>query len=334
MVLSRFCARMAWAGMLGACLVAGASFVAAQNVPTKQVTEPVFRQAKLPDSANSSTRHESTTNQQESRVDVAALPAATTSEVVNVLPTTGPSFNASHPLDRALEIAHTGLKNIQANIRDYTATMVKRELVNGRIGEQEFMKIKVRNRKGDPGQEYVPFSVYMKFLKPNAGREVLYVENRYNGNLLVHEPGLLTGSKTFELQPDGALAMRGNRHPIYDAGIENLVKKLIEKAERDRQLGYCQVEYREGAKINGRECLLIEVTHAERKREYEFHKAQVFIDDELQIPVRYASYDWPPAARQEPVLIEEYTYTKVKLNVGLTDRDFDPANPEYDFPGR
>lgn len=334
MVLSRCCARMAWAGSLGACLFAGASFVSAQNLPTKQVTEPVFRQAKLPDSANSSTRHEPTTGQQDPRVNVAALPAATTSEVVNVLPTTGPSANAPHPLDRALEIAHTGLKNIQANIRDYTATMVKRESVNGRIGEQEFMKIKVRNRKDGPGQEYVPFSVYMKFLKPNAGREVLYVENRFNGNLLVHEPGLLTGSKTFELQPDGALAMRGNRHPIYDAGIENLVKKLIEKAERDRQLGYCQVEYREGAKINGRECLLIEVTHPERKREYEFHKAQVFIDNELQIPVRYASYDWPAAPGQEPVLIEEYTYTKVKLNVGLTNYDFDPSNREYDFPGR
>ncbi|MFM7739362.1 MAG: DUF1571 domain-containing protein, partial [Planctomycetota bacterium] len=30
---------------------------------------------------------------------------------------------------------------------------------------------------------------------------------------------------------------------------------------------------------------------------------------------------------------EEYTYIEVKLNVGLTDKDFDPANEEYEFPG-
>ena len=33
----------------------------------------------------------------------------------------------------------------------------------------------------------------------------------------------------------------------------------------------------------------------------------------------------------EPVLEEEYTYTDVRVNVGLTDLEFDPDNPEYDF---
>ena len=32
------------------------------------------------------------------------------------------------------------------------------------------------------------------------------------------------------------------------------------------------------------------------------------------------------------MLLEEYTYVDVQLNVGLIDADFDPDNPRYDFP--
>ena len=70
-----------------------------------------------------------------------------------------------------------------------------------------------------------------------------------------------------------------------------------------------------------------------RKAPYDFHRAEVFIDDELNIPVRYVAYDWPTAGGEEPPIIEEYTYIDVQLNVGLTDKDFDPANEEYEFPG-
>jgi hypothetical protein len=30
-------------------------------------------------------------------------------------------------------------------------------------------------------------------------------------------------------------------------------------------------------------------------------------------------------------VIEEYTYLNMKLNVGLSDRDFDPSNKDYAF---
>ena len=99
------------------------------------------------------------------------------------------------------------------------------------------------------------------------------------------------------------LAMRGNRYPIYEAGIENLVVRLIEKATRDRAAGDCEVQYFMGAKINKRSCSMIEVVHNERRSPYEFHKAQVFIDDELNIPIRYVSYDWPSSPGGKPILM-------------------------------
>ena len=52
------------------------------------------------------------------------------------------------------------------------------------------------------------------------------------------------------------------------------------------------------------------------------------------MPLRNDAYTWPPQPGAKPgldELIEEYTYLKLELNVGLTDTDFDPANPEYKF---
>jgi hypothetical protein len=253
--------------------------------------------------------------------------------VAEATPTTIKPSAPAHPLDNALQMADKALDDMQS-VRDYTATLVKRESMNGSLGEREFMKVKIRNERVVDGKE-VPFSIYMRFLKPKAvsGREVIWVKGQNEGKLLAHESGIITGFKTFHLEPDGWLAMQNNRHPIYEAGLENLVLKLIEKAERDRSAGECQVEYRKGAKINGRACTMISVTHKERKAPYDFHNAQVFIDDELNIPIRYVAYDWPAAEGEEAPIIEEYTYVEVKLNVGLTDKDFDPANEEYEFPG-
>ena len=74
------------------------------------------------------------------------------------------------------------------------------------------------------------------------------------------------------------------------------------------------------------------VMHPVQRPIYEFHRAEIFIDDALNIPLRYAAYHWPekPGSKELPVL-EEYTYLNVKLNVGLTDADFDSENPNYNF---
>jgi len=41
--------------------------------------------------------------------------------------------------------------------------------------------------------------------------------------------------------------------------------------------------------------------------------------------------NWPEGEQSEPEVIEEYTYQNVKINVGLTDKDFDFTNPDYNF---
>jgi hypothetical protein len=243
---------------------------------------------------------------------------------------------APHPLDPALDLARQSLGLMQSQITDYTAVLVKRERIDGELGDNEFMFVKIRNRKVENNQVVVPFSVYLAFLKPATvkGREVIFIENQNDGKLIAHEGGMKRMLGTHLLEPTGYLAMAGQKYPLTDIGLENLVTKLIEKGERDKTYGHCQVELIPGAKVSGRTCSILQVTHPEQKPHYEFHIAQVFMDDEWKIPVRYAAYGWPTKTGEEPDVIEEYTYQNIKINVGLTDKDFDMANGDYNFHKR
>jgi hypothetical protein len=243
-----------------------------------------------------------------------------------------------HPLDPALDMARDALALVQRDIVDYTATIVKRERIKQVLGEYEFMEAKIRNRKVVDGKVVVPLSVYLKFVKPAAvvGREVVWVEGQNNNKLRAHEGGIKGKLlPTVWLDPDSAIAMHGNLHPIYDIGIENLVAKLIERGEREKKYSECEVTFTPGAKINGRVCTVLRVVHPIQRPHFEFHKAEIFIDEEMKIPVRYAAFYWPAPGETELPVLEEYTYLNVKLGlVGsplLQDADFDSENPNYKF---
>lgn len=241
-----------------------------------------------------------------------------------------------HPLDPALERARAALDLIHREIDDYTCTIIKREMVGGKVRDFEYIFAKVRNHKERDGKVTVPFGVYLYFLKPESmkGREVLYIEGENDDKMIAHEAPSSLLYRTVGsvwLKPDGPIAMKDQRYPLTDIGIENLVLKLIERGNRDRENGPCKVEFKEGAKVNGRVCTVLEVKHEDRNKKWDFHFAQIFIDDELRIPIRYAAYDWPAGSDEKPLVLEEYTYTKLKLNVGLGDEDFDHKNKDYNF---
>jgi hypothetical protein len=153
---------------------------------------------------------------------------------------------------------------------------------------------------------------------------VLFVEGANDGCLLAHDVGLAKHVRA-KLKPDHVWAMAGNRYPITQIGIENLIVKLIERGTRERSAGDCEVLFHDDVE-------LIELRHPQTGPAYDFFQAHIFIDQEHFLPVRYAAYTWPETPGGEPVLEEEYTYLDLKLNVGLTDKDFDPENPDYDFP--
>ncbi len=231
----------------------------------------------------------------------------------------------AHPLQPALEMAQKGLGQLRSTIKDYSCTMVKRERIDGKLCEHEYMFAKVRHE---------PFSVYLYFLAPDTvkGQEVIFVDGQNDGNMWAHAgSGVRAMVGTVSLKPNGTLAMQGNRYSVTEIGVENLAKRLVEVAEHDKQFGECEVNFFPNAKVNGRICTCIQVVHPVPRRNFRFHLARVFIDDEYLIPVRYEAYDWPQEAGGQPVLMEEYTYMNVKINNGFTDADFDPKNAAYKF---
>jgi hypothetical protein len=242
-------------------------------------------------------------------------------------PQLGPAQANEHPLMPALRWAYDGMGNLE-KISDYSATLVKRERIDGKLNEFEHMLVKIRHK---------PFSVYMCFLSQPKGQEVIFVEGKNNGNMWAHTVGIkdkLVGKVL--IKPDGPIAMKGQRYPLTELGILNLVKRLVEVAQQDVKYGECEVQFFKGAKIkNGgiqpRICTCIQVVHPVPRRNFLFNVARIFVDDELNVPIRYESYEWPKEPGGPPELMEEYTYMNLKLNNGFTDADFDVSNPNYHF---
>ncbi len=233
-----------------------------------------------------------------------------------------------HPLDPVLKLAEQIKQRIESDVVDYTATITKRERIRGKLNDEETMEAKIRQSRPNASPA-VPFAVYLKFIEPSAsaGREVIWVDGQNDGDLLSYQFRI-----PVKIAPTGTIAMMGNKYSITEIGMLRMVEKLIEKGMRDRELGDCRVEIFEHQEVDGRDCKLIQVTHPERDKQFDFHIAQIYIDSQLNLPIRYAAYLWPDQPNSAPPLEEEYTYKNLKINVGLTDKDFDPQNPDYRFP--
>ncbi|MDE0734676.1 MAG: DUF1571 domain-containing protein [Pirellulaceae bacterium] len=233
----------------------------------------------------------------------------------------------AHPLQAVIDFCESAHREMVRQITDYEALLVKRERVKGRLGEAEVLAVKIRHaRQGQEGPK-TPFSVYIQFRYPESmkGREVVYVAKKNKGQLIVREArqGLVGRIvPTLMLNPQGLLAMQGNRYPVTEIGFEVLLRRVISVAREELTLGNCQVQFRKDAKINDRRCTVIEVIHPQQDERLRYHRCRLYLDDERKCPVRFESYGWPVAPGKEAPLLEEYTYLEVKTNVGLTDAAF------------
>jgi Protein of unknown function (DUF1571) len=244
-----------------------------------------------------------------------------------------PESIGPHPLDPVIELAKREFEAFSQNVVDYTAVMLKRERIGGKLGEESQLAVKIINPHVTQTKARIPLHVYLRFESPNSvkGREVIWVDGKNDGNLIAHEAGMFN-LMSVTLPPDGTLAMIGNKYPITGIGMGNLYKKLIEKGERDRRLGDCDVTIREMEPFDDRNVVLIEVKHPKKQADFDFHIARIYLDTDRHLPLRYESYLWPSEPNNEPPLEEQYTYQDIQLNVGLSESDFDPKNPDYQFP--
>ncbi len=234
----------------------------------------------------------------------------------------------SHEVERETPIARA-LASIEEcqltyrNIRDYTCTLSMRERIKGQLTPLHVLMMKVRTQ---------PRSIYLKFRQPSPGREAIYIVGRNKGKVLTHDVGLnklLAG--TLRLDPTGDFAMEDCLHPISEAGIGPLLDTLQTRWSSELDPSESVVAFRDDQTVGIRRCTMIEATHPHPKPGFMFYRVRLFIDDELGLPIHFDAYDWPSSPQAPAEIVEEYTYSDLRLNVGLSDLDFDASNGNYAF---
>jgi len=240
--------------------------------------------------------------------------------------------SAAHAADRGpdstdpISLAKKSIAACQERYRqidDYTCVFVKRERIDGRLTQPHKMEMKARTN---------PNSLYFRFQQPNQGREAIYVQGRNNGRVLAHDVGLgkfLAG--TMHLDPRGSRAMEENRHPVTEAGIGALIDSVARHWAVELTPGESVITFQHNVRIGDSTCTRIESTHPQHGSNFLFHKVNLYVDNAHGVPIRFEAFDWPKHAGVAPELVEEYFFQGLKTNVGLCDRDFDPANEQYSF---
>jgi outer membrane lipoprotein-sorting protein len=202
-----------------------------------------------------------------------------------------------------------------AKVDNYTAVFHRIERVNGKLIAEEITLLKFKQ----------PFKVYMRWINPLKGQESLYVEGANNNKVKAHGTGL-TKLITVNLNPTSAMAMENSRHPITDAGLENLVKLISSNLQRGLRAGELISKDHGEQTVYGRKTRKIEgVLPKDPAKGYYCYRCIVNLDVETRMPIKTQIFDW------DDQLVECYGYENLNLNPGLGDKDFDPKNPEYHF---
>ncbi len=315
--LSRFVVATLACGAMGLPALLGQEVGPAGGLPRQRLREPVYRVAETTSPASPApAAAQPPASLPAASQPVAAQPVAAQPQARLVIPEAAPN---EHPLVPVLKVAYDGLRRIDESIHDYTCTMVKRERIDGKLGEYQYIHAKIRHK---------PFSVYMYFIGPDSvkGREAIYVAGQNEGKLVGHEGGFAGRLvKRVWLDPTSALAMREQRYPITKVGIRNLTAELIRSMEADTKYAECEVTTKD-EKIGDRPATMVQVIHPIPRQNFDAHISRVFFDNELGIPIHYDSYLWPRQPGGQPPLEASFTYTNLKVNNGFTARDFDAYN--------
>ena len=222
--------------------------------------------------------------------------------------------------EEILKIAEDTHQYTTSNILDYTGIFIKREMVNGKDTGYQYIEFKYREK---------PRGIYLKFLKPASlqEREVLY-----NGgdDLIVKRGGRSNSKLTLAIGIDSPVALEGNKYTIDEMGFKVLGERLIQRLKEEARIPETVFKIYDSAKIDGRDVVHYKMIHvASPHYKTTCLIAEVAIDKELKIPIYYRALDKDKEGNW--IVLEEYGFRNIKLNVGLTDEDFSEDNKEYGF---
>jgi hypothetical protein len=252
------------------------------------------------------------------------------------LPGAAPSALSPAELSPAEQALRTKVARLEAgrafleSVPDYTCQFSKQELVAGELLEEQLMWMKIR---------HAPFSVYMKWLTGDEGREVLYVDGRYEGKMVVHGGGWKAKLPAMTIDPEGSLAMGESRYPVSKVGLLELIRLMLSFHAHDlssRNFTDCQQLPAE--EFDGRLCDSFVIEYRDAASSPNYRKSLVLLDQEWGVPLYTCNYGWPDEhctltgeELDEATLVECYTYSQVQFRSELADADFERSNQEYRF---
>jgi hypothetical protein len=219
-----------------------------------------------------------------------------------------------------------------AEASDYTCTFFKQERIDSELSDGQFIELKMRHK---------PFSVYMKWLSGDKGREVLYVDGVDENRMTVHPGGWKARLvPALKLDPDGSLALRESRHPVTMVGLVKLCDEIVNRRKNELEHRHpvrCRLSKNEV--VNERPCYCFVSIYVDRKINEEYRKSIQYIDKEFLLPICVKNYAWPEEkqtfaddnALDEATLVEHYAYSELQFNQQLAGEDFDRANKAYSF---
>lgn len=209
----------------------------------------------------------------------------------------------------------TEAKTAYTKVRDYACTVTRQERVGGVLGAEQVGALKVRVK---------PYSVHVRFAKPEAaaGLEATYVAGGRTGKVRLRPAGAKGVSTVLQVSPDDPKATADGRRPLTDLGFGPVLDRLATAAAREKALGN-PVEVFTGAyTFAGRPVTRYEVFARRPHAHRDAYRTLVFVDDATKLPVRVEAYDAPKPGQTAGDLLEAYSFSEVKLNVGLGDSAF------------
>lgn len=220
-----------------------------------------------------------------------------------------------HPVDLPISLMKQA-KEAYAKITDYQCMMIKQETIDGVLGANQIVELKVKP---------TPFSVYMKWQAPAAlaGQEASYIDGKHDGKMRCKPAGLLGSIGFISISPDDPRCKKTSNHPITRAGIGYLIESCLDGWTKERELNATHVKVGTFTYAK-RRCTRVEMIHpSSLDGKLHYYRNVVYFDQETKLPIRVENYGWPKKDGEKAPLVEVFSYVNLRTNLGLPQTTFD-----------
>ena len=201
------------------------------------------------------------------------------------------------------------IERYEKSIKDYTGTFCKQERLRGKLGKEQTIAFKFKEK---------PYSIYMEWEKNSgAADKLLYVKAENNNKMIVHPTGMLSWLKSVNRDPGGKDARKSSLYTCDQFGFYNSMKRGLKDYELAKKNGDLKIKYVGLTKVHGRKCIAVERI-LPKKKDYSTARLIIKLDIEYLLPVALERYDW------NNKLIFRISFKDLKFNIGLKTKEFKP----------